>query len=82
MGKITVYEIGNVRVKMDTKDTAYSDKKDPHVSIVLKDGTVLCEHFYLDSCDSFVGSDSSTKKAVYWIRENKEDLIKKYKANN
>lgn len=40
----------------------YSDKEDPHVSIVLKCATVLCEHFCLESCDSFVGSDSSTKK--------------------
>ena len=39
-------------IKIDTKDTAYSDKKDPHVSIVLKDGTVLRERLYLGSCNS------------------------------
>lgn len=82
MGKTTVYETGNVRVKMDTKDSDYSDKKDPHVSIVLTDGTVLCKHFYLESCDGFVGSDGPTKKAVYWIRDNKEKLIERYNKEN
>lgn len=81
MGKITVHVEGTIKVKMDTKDDVYYDAKDPHVSLE-RNGRVILNHLSLDSVDNIVGRDSDEKKAIYWIRDNKDMLKIKYLEYN
>lgn len=46
MGKCTIYSSGYAKVKIDTADSVYSDKKEPHVSIEYK-GTEYINHLML-----------------------------------
>lgn len=78
----TVYSTGYVSVRIDKKSTDSYDRKRPHVMIIGKKGEIIIEHLYLDDCDNYVGFDSSTKDAIYWVRDNKEKLIKKYNEYN
>lgn len=81
MGKITVHIEGTIKIKMDTKDDVYYDAKDPHVSLE-RNGSVILNHLSLDRVDDIVGRDSDEKKAIYWIRDNKDMLEKMYLDNN
>lgn len=78
----TVYRTGYVSVKIDKKSTDSYDRKRPHVVIEGKNGKIIFEHLFLDRCDDYVGFDSSTKDAIYWVREHKEKLIEQYNEFN
>ena len=78
MGKCTVGEVGKLKIKMDTPDDDYFDTKDPHVSI--EGAGIYVNHIDLYSIDNSVGAgDRALKAAIYWIRDNKDELIKMYK---
>lgn len=77
MGKITIHQEGSVKIKMDTKDDIYYDAKDPHVSFE-QNGRVTIKHLSLSEVDSLVGRNADEKKAIYWVREKKNDLEKQY----
>ncbi len=81
MGKVTVGTVGQIKIKMDVKDSVYGDKKDPHISMERK-GAVILNHIYLSEVDRLVGNDKETKEAIYWLRDNKEKLKKMYQEYN
>lgn len=81
MGKITVHQVGNIKIKMDTKDDVYFDAKDPHVSFE-ENGRVTIKHLSLAEVDGMVGRDSDEKKAIYWVRDNKRYLEDLYEKQN
>ena len=81
MGKITVHQVGNIKIKMDTKDDVYFDAKDPHVSFE-ENGRVTIKHLSLSEVDGMVGRDSDEKKAIYWVRDNKRYLEDLYEKQN
>lgn len=81
MGKLTVQQIGTIKIKMDTKDDIYYDAKDPHVSLE-RNGYVIINHLPLSEIDNLVGRDPDEKKAIYWIRDHKQYLEELYYHNN
>ncbi len=81
MAKITVGQVGTIKIKMDTKDDVYYDAKEPHVSFVRK-GTTILDHLLLSEVCNLVGRDSEEKDAIYWVREHREELIKQYIDEN
>lgn len=82
MGKITVATIGTIKIKMDTKDSVYFDAKDPHVSFEEND-SIIVDHIPLSEVDNLVGTgNSNLKKAIHYLRDNKDDIIRQYLAKN
>lgn len=81
MGKITVHQIGSIKIKMDTKDDTYFDAKDPHVSFEQNNHATV-NHLSLADVDNFVGRDPDEKKAIYWVRDRKSYLIDLYYNQN
>ena len=81
MPKMTVQSFGSVDIKLDVGAYDSYDKKRPHVSIY-KHGDPLYEHVYLDQVDGLVGNDSDEKKAIYWLRDNKDYLTEQYNKLN
>lgn len=81
MGHTVMKQYGNVKVKMDTKDDVSYDAKDPHVFLE-ENGKVTVRHLSLSTVDNYVGRTSDEKKAIYWIRDNKEWLIEQYFDKN
>jgi len=81
MAKESIKYFGNLEIKMDTGSTDSYDKKPPHVSFVVN-GRVTIPHVYLDKINDIVGNNKDEKDAIYWLRENKSDLINKYNKYN
>lgn len=81
MGKLTVLQVGNIKVKMDTKDTLSYDAKEPHVSFE-ENGRVTIPHILLSDVDNLVGRTSDEKEAIYKLRRMKPDLIKLFYEKN
>ena len=82
MGKVTVAEVGTIKIKMDVKDDVYYDAKDPHVSFV-RNGRELVRHCNLDQVDDLVGTgDSDLQEAIRYVRQHKEELKKRYQQEN
>lgn len=75
MAKLITF--GNLEVRMDVKSTDSCDAKPPHVYFMVN-GKVTQPHIYLSEVDSIVGNDRDEKDAIYWLREHKYELIKKY----
>lgn len=81
MAKEVLKRFGNLEVKMDIGSADSYDAKRPHVSFVVS-GHERFGHIYLDEVDNLVGNDANEKEAIYWLRDNKEYLIKKYNETN
>lgn len=81
MPKEELQRFGNLIIKMDIGSTDSCDAKRPHVSFVVN-GRERYAHIYLDQVDDLVGNDSSEKEAIYWLRDNKKELIEKYNRYN
>lgn len=75
MAKLITF--GNLEVRMDIKSTDSYDAKPPHVYFMVN-GKVTQPHIFLSEVDNIVGNDRDEKDAIYWLRENKYDLIRKY----
>lgn len=79
---MTVATIGTIKIKMDIKDDVYFDAKDPHVSFE-ENGSIIVDHVPLSKVDNLVGTgNSNLKKAIQYVRDNKDDIIKQYLENN
>lgn len=81
MGKMTVIQVGNIKVKMDTRDTYSYDAKEPHVSFE-ENGRVTIPHIPLSEVDNLVGRTPDEKEAIYELRRRKSELIKLFLENN
>ena len=78
----TIYEVGKLKVKMDTRDGTYFDAKDPHVYFERNGKTVL-KHCYLSDVDTLVATgDRAMQDAIRYLRQKKPDLIQEYLDNN
>ena len=81
MGKMTVIQVGNIKVKMDTRDTYSYDAKEPHVSFE-ENGRVTIQHIPLSDVDNLVGRSPDEKEAIYELRKQKDRLIKLFLESN
>lgn len=81
MGKVTLFSVGNIKVKMDTKDDFSYDAKEPHVSFE-EHGVVTVNHIKLADVDNLVGRTPDEKKAIEKLRDNKDEYIREYHKNN
>lgn len=48
-----IYEVGKLKVKMDTRDDTYFDAKDPHVYFE-RNGKNVLKHCYLSDVDNWL----------------------------
>lgn len=84
MGKFTVYTCGNGKVKIDTADSIYSDKKDPHVSIESR-GTTYINHLDLYSIGSKCADRSwpdDVQRCFEYVQNHADEIIREYKTRN